>query len=332
MTKDVQEVIQGCAKCNARNPVRGASKPFLQPEERVGIDYTYMAKSAEGYSNILVMIDHATKDVIAKPTKDGSAETAARILFEELICKYGAPVELWSDRGKSFTGEIAKYLTHLFQTKQKFTSGYHPQTNGLTERYNRTIANELAKAVNPKKDDWPEWLQAKVFAYNTTAQKSTGYSPFELLHTFTPRTPLDNELVAPPENFKRKDWAEKAYRLAQEMRQDALKNQKIAAASQKKTYNRGLKPTQFNVGDYVRVNDPTAEAKEAVKLRNQYIGPFRIRGKKGMMIELEDEKGAKIKGMFHPSKLKLVNKEHSKKDEDIQPETMQEASSAEGEV
>ena len=105
---------------------------------------------------------------------DGSAETAARILFEELICKYGAPVELWSDQGKSFIGEIAKYMSSLFQIKQKFTSGYHPQTNGLTERFNKTIADELAKTVSPKKNDWPLWLQAKVFAYNTTAQKSNG--------------------------------------------------------------------------------------------------------------------------------------------------------------
>jgi len=280
------------------------------------------------------MIDHATKFVIAKPTKDGSAETAARLLFEELICKYGTPKELWSDRGKSFIGEIVKYSTELFQIKQKFTSGYHPQTNGLTERFNRTITNELAKVVNPKKDDWPRWLQAKVFAYNTTAQKSTGYSPFELIHTFTPRMPIDSELVAPPESFKKKDWAEEAYKIAQEMRQDALKKQKVAAEGQKKTYDKGLKPIQINVGDYVRVYDSTAEAKEPMKLRSQYIGPFRVREKRGMLFKLEDEKGAKVKGLFHPSKLKLVNAEKRKDGHDSpsQKETMPVATSTGGEV
>ena len=156
------------------------------------------------------------------------------------------------------------------------------------------------------------------------------------LHTFTPRTPVDNELAPPPENFKKKDWAEKAYEIAQEMRQEALENQKAAANSQRKTYNKGLKPTIFNVGDYVRVKDPTAESKEAIKLRNQYVGPFRIRalrirGRKGILWELEDEKDARLKGYYHPSKLKLVNEERRSIEEN-RTKTMREASSTEGEV
>jgi len=318
MKKDVEEFVRGCPECNARNPKRGETKPLLQPEERtaipwerVGIDYTDIAKTQakNGYCKILVMIDHATKYVIAKATKDGSAETAARILFEELICKYGAPKELWSDRGKSFIGEVVSYLARLFNIKQKFTSGYHPQTNGLTERFNRTIIAELAKSVNVDKDDWPTQLQAKIFAYNTTQQKATGYAPCELLFTFMPRTPLENELIPPPAKFKNADWAKRMYETAEEMREDALKRQQAAAESQKKTYNRRLKPTVFKVGDYVRVLDTTAEASKPVKLRNQWIGPFRIRGMKGMLFVLENLNGTKLRGLYNPIKLKEVNAE-----------------------
>ena len=211
-----------------------------------------------------------------------------------------------------FIGEVMKILTTTLGIKQKFTSGYHPQTNGLTERFNRTITNELAKVVNPKKDDWPKWLIAKTFAYNNSVHKSTQHTPSELNLTFTPSTPLSNELVMEPEKFRKKDWAETAKKIGEAMRQDALKQQQAAAKSQQKTYNRGLKPTKFNVGDYVRVHDPTAEAKEPVKLRNQWIGPYRIRGRKGMLWELEDLKGAKLKGLYHPIKLKLVNEEKSR--------------------
>jgi len=155
-----------------------------------------------------------------------------------------------------------------------------------------------------------------------------------LIYTFTPRTPIDNELAAPPEKFKRKDWAEKAFEKAQELRQDALKNQKNAARYQKKTYDKGLKPQKFNVGDWVRVFDHTAEAKEPVKLRNQYIGPFRVRGKKGILLKLEDEKGARLKGYYHPAKLKLVNEECKEKDEftTSHSSTMPQATSTGGEV
>lgn len=322
MRNDIEEIIKGCPECNARNPVRGEKRPLLQPEERVGrpwervgIDFTDMTLSSDGYSKILVMIDHATKFVIAKATKDGSAETAARILFEELICKYGAPEELWSDRGKPFIGELAGYLTKLFNIKQKFTSGYHPQTNGLTERFNRTIIAELAKAVNEEKNNWPSLLPAKVFAYNTTEQKSTGYAPFELIHTFYPRTPLENELELPAEDMKRKGWAEDMHRMAEIMREDALKRQKDAAGAQRKCYDRSLEPEIFEVGDLVRIYDQTAEASKPVKLRNQWVGPYRIGGKRGMLFEIEDLKGAKIKGLFHPMKLKKVNEERIHIDE-----------------
>ena len=77
----------------------------------------------------------------------------------------------------------------------------------------------------------------------------------------------------------------------------------------KEAYDKGLKPTQFNVGVYVRVFDATVEAKQPVKFRNQYIGPFRVRGRKGYLWELEDLKGAGVKGLFYASKLKLVNEE-----------------------
>ena len=72
------------------------------------------------------------------------------------------------------------YLAELFHIKQMFTSGCHSQTNVLTERFNRTITTEFAKTVNSDKNDWPIWLQGKMFVHDTTEQKSTGYGPFEV--------------------------------------------------------------------------------------------------------------------------------------------------------
>ena len=128
----------------------------------------------------------------------------------------------------------------------------------------------LAKAVNEDKDNWVEMLQPKVFAYNTSIQASTGYTPFELLHTFTPRLPVDVELLEPPATMKQKDWAESMQRKAEIMRDDALKNQIAAATRQKEQFDRGLEPVQFEVGDLVRVYDPTAEGSKPKKFRNQW--------------------------------------------------------------
>ena len=94
-----------------------------------------MKKAKDGNSKILVMIDHDMKFVIVKATKDGSTETAVKILFEELICKYGASKELWSDRRKSFIGEVAKgfYGLVLNQTK------VHIRISPSNERINGEI-------------------------------------------------------------------------------------------------------------------------------------------------------------------------------------------------
>ena len=88
-------------------------------------------------------------------------------------------------------------------------------------------------------------MPAKVFAYNTTVQSSTGYAPFELIHTFFPRLPIDTELVDPPEAMKRKDWAEQMHEKAKVMREDALRNQQEAAKLQKKYYDSGARPEEL---------------------------------------------------------------------------------------
>jgi len=146
--------------------------------------------------------------------------------------------------------QTVKYLANLFQTKQKFTSGYHSQTNGLTEGFNRTITNELAKVVNERKDNLPNWLQARVFAYNTTVQYSTGYSPFELIHTYLPRTSIDNELAKPPapESLKKKEWAEEVFKKAQIMGEDALRNQRAAESQKERIIRQGVETNAVQCG------------------------------------------------------------------------------------
>jgi len=84
MKQNVIEVVKGCPQCNARNPSQGQQKPLLQPEERTGIpwervvlDFADMAHSDERFSKLIVLIDHATKIMIAR----------AKVIFEDLICR-----------------------------------------------------------------------------------------------------------------------------------------------------------------------------------------------------------------------------------------------------
>ena len=75
--------------------------------------------------------------------KKQTAQETARVLFREIFARYGAPKVLFSDRGRNFMSKLVIALCEIFEITQHHTSSYHPQTNGLVERYNSTIAQSL---------------------------------------------------------------------------------------------------------------------------------------------------------------------------------------------
>ena len=100
------------------------------------------------------------------------------------------------------------HLSRLCGVEQRFTSGYHPQTNGLTERMNRTINNMLAKFVDVNQLNWDEMLPSLVWSYNTSKHSATAYSPFELNHGYAATLPLDAKLTDEAEKQPASKWVE----------------------------------------------------------------------------------------------------------------------------
>ena len=83
----------------------------------------------------------------AFPILDQKAETVARVLVEEVICHHGAPERLLSDRGSNFSSELIAEVCRLLQIKKINTSGYHPQTDGLVEKFHQTLISMLSRYV-----------------------------------------------------------------------------------------------------------------------------------------------------------------------------------------
>ena len=86
-----------------------------------------------------------------------------------------------SDQGREFVNQVQEELYRLTGTEHRVTSAYHPQTNGLTERFNQTLQTALLKVVNETQTDWDEHLPAVLFAYRTSQQKVTKLTPFEVM-------------------------------------------------------------------------------------------------------------------------------------------------------
>lgn len=114
-----------------------------------------------------------------------------------MICRHGVPGEILSDRGANFLSKLMSELYNLMGIHKANTTAYHPQSNGLVERFHCTLTNMLAKTVERHGKDWDERLPYVLYAYRASLQTSTRESPFFLLYGRDSRLP-NEEVISPP--------------------------------------------------------------------------------------------------------------------------------------
>jgi transposase InsO family protein len=107
-----------------------------------------MTKKKNRY--IIVAMDYFTKWPEARATKRDTAEEVIKFLYEDIICRHGCPRKIISDRGTHFDNKMVDLLTKKFEIKHNLSTSYHPQTNGLVERFNKTLCESLAKLQEDK--------------------------------------------------------------------------------------------------------------------------------------------------------------------------------------
>ena len=145
------------------------------------IDHQKIRMTESGYNQILVIIDNFTKLAEAVPCQTASAEETFEHLITHWISRYGCPMTFQSDNGKAFVGDLTKELMKRSHIAQAHSTTYHPQTNGLVERQNRTLVNMLRIYCSRYMTDWDKYLPQVVGAYNSTQHSTTGISPFMML-------------------------------------------------------------------------------------------------------------------------------------------------------
>ena len=149
-----------------------------------------LPRSRSGNRFILVVRDYPTlypKDFVLKSI---DAEHVLEALVTLFAC-VGAPKEIMTDHGTNFTSKLLAELIRLLHVKAVRTTPYHPQTDGLGERFNRTLKSMLLKTVYEEGNEWDKLLPYVLFVYREVPQSSTGFSPFELLYGRAVRGPLD---------------------------------------------------------------------------------------------------------------------------------------------
>lgn len=196
-TKDIAKWISECQRCVcAKAPVAPHCAPLesiitSQPLELVTLDFLGLEECKGKVENVLVITDHFTKYAVAVPTKNQTAQTTARIFFDSFVVHYGLPARIHSDQGRNFESRLLRELCLICGIKKSRTTSYHPQGNGCTERFNRTLISMLRTLETDQKKNWKLYVPQLVHAYNCTQHHTTGKAPYLLMFGRQPRLAVD---------------------------------------------------------------------------------------------------------------------------------------------
>ncbi|KAG6921236.1 hypothetical protein G0U57_009227, partial [Chelydra serpentina] len=146
--------------------------------------------STAGFQYVLVLVNYATHFPEAVPLRSITARTIAGELVK-IFARVGLPREILTDQGTNFTSGLLQQVCGLLGVKQLRTSVYHPQTDGLVERFNRTLKEMLHKFPPEDLCQWDQLLPPLLLAVREVPQSSTKFSPFELLYGRRPQGLLD---------------------------------------------------------------------------------------------------------------------------------------------
>ena len=283
MNDDIAQWCKECQLCSRCKPGPGKGKSALEqfkvfrPMSVVGIDI--LGPLNQSYSNnqfILVVGCYFTKWKEAFAIPNHTSAIVADKLVQEVFLRFGFPAQIHSDQGKEFESQLFKEICSLLGVEKTRTCAYRPQSDGLIERFNRTLISMLSMFVDQNQQDWDDHLPYVMAAYRATQHKSTGVTPNLLMLNREIDCPIDL-MVGPPPSYQQTEcpiryieWVKSAMSGAFEFTHQQLG---LAASRQKRDYNRGLKPREFKEGDWVwRWYPPTANQ----KLGLGWVGPYLI--------------------------------------------------------
>ena len=309
--RDVADFCRSCEVCQ-KFCKKGSSKakmvplPIIaEPFSRVAMDIVGpLPRSRSGNRYVLVLCDYATRFPEAIPLKSIDAEHIAEELMK-IFARVGIPQEILTDQGSNFQSQLLAELYRLLHVEGLRTSPYHPQTDGLVERFNQTLKAMLKKTAVDEGKDWDKLIPFLLFAYREVPQESTGYSPFELLYGRELRGPLD---VVKESWEARNKSSESVVSYVLQMREKLEKmeahvrvNMEEARRQQKTWYDKNARERSFKAGDQVLILLPTSNS----KLEAQWQGPYEVIKPVGVvnyLVHLHDRK--KSKRVFHINMLR----------------------------
>ncbi|KAG8366490.1 hypothetical protein BUALT_Bualt17G0085400 [Buddleja alternifolia] len=321
MEYDVEAYVRTCLMCqldkSEHKKETGLLQPLPIPErpwQSVSMDFILGFPKVNRMASIFVVVDRFSKYGVFIPAPNAClAETAADLSFKHVAKYFELPEDIISDRDTRFTGRFWTALFNMMGTELKFSTAYHPQTDGQMEQINQLLEEYLRHYVSASQKNWVELLDMAQFCYNLLKSSATGISPFELVYGLQPMT--HHEIVAKRTGGK----SPAAYRFArakQELLDEAKDSLSKAQRRMTKYANLGRRDVEFSVGENVLLKlTPQIWKKISSKtvhrgLIPKYDGPFEILKKVGNVayrLRLPDK--LRIHPTIHVSFLKKYHKD-----------------------
>ena len=281
MRKDIAFVISKCLPCVRNEVVPAISNSAIALKvtdifDRIGIDLVFgLPLTEDGYHGVLIITEYLTKFPYVVPIKTKEAKEIS-MHFLNYISIFGPPKELLSDQGKEFCNDMLNSFLSLMGTVHRVTSPYHPQTNGLTERFNETFIKLIRIHAENNPENWDKWIPFVTMAYRIRINSSTKFSPYELMfgrqqndfNNFQIKQTDENNSQIYQRNFEIKQ-------LIESIRPKALTNIERAQVQQKINQN-----NNNNVSDEILEPNSKVMVKSLKlvpeKLAPKYSGPLQI--------------------------------------------------------
>ena len=316
-TGDVRSFVDSCPVCQVEKSDHTLSRGQLQsteiPTEKwhdVSIDFvTDLPESGSGIDAIMVVVDKATRMThLIHCSKSISAAQTANLYMRYVAKLHGIPRCVYTDRGTQFVSRFWSELWKLMGTQLKYSTAYHPQTQGVVERMNSVIGQMLRCTIHELGEprNWKNLLPTIELAINSSPNRSTGYTPFFLNYGFQPTVPA--ELLGGNEIVKQESVGQFVDRLIK-VWEVARRRLKQAVEQQAKWYNRRHRPVSYRVGQWVLLSTTNLHLKGTPsKLQRKFVGPFKITERIGTQsYRLELPESWRIHSVFHVSLLKVWN-------------------------
>ncbi|EPS59216.1 hypothetical protein M569_15593 [Genlisea aurea] len=314
MQQDVQNYINQCHICQTCKPSQIGNQGLLQlpeiamePWRNISVDLiTGLPMTTSGHDSILTVVDRCTKMVIlAKTTEKLDAQGFTQLMQDHVFSKHGVPVDVIHDRDPRFTGKFFKLVSSCLGLHQSNTSAYHPQSDGQTERMNRTVEQVLRAHTAQYDTEWDKTLSMVEFAINNTIHSGLHNTPFFLNKGFHPITPIMLEAI----KQAKLEACPAAQHYLQTRKQafDQAMQHLTAARDRYKSYaDAGRKDISFEIGDKILLSTVNLNKHEQNrKLYPRFVGPFTITKKvNDVAYQIALPPSMPIHNVFHVSLLK----------------------------